>query len=121
MNLEGINDLPGVGQAVAELRMQSAESLGVEAAQRLDWGLLAGQQQVQQGFPLPEGLQGMPQQESQQCKLHTFKTAFSFALCEETTNSHTILAPVAITCYASLCALAQPAVARLARRTRVTL
>jgi len=30
--LEGINDLPGVGQAVVELRMQSAESLGVEAA-----------------------------------------------------------------------------------------
>ena len=105
--------------------MQSAERLGVEAASRLDWGLLAGQQQMQQGFPLPKGLQGMPQQESQQCKLHSLKSAFNFALCDalckETSNSHTILAGVAIACHASLCALAQPAVMRLPHTTRVTL
>lgn len=61
---------PGIGQAVAELGMHGAQGLGVEAAMALHRGVLAGQQQVQQGFPLPKGLQGVAQQKRQQRKLH---------------------------------------------------
>lgn len=64
-------DSPAACQAVAKLGMHSIEGLGVKGGVRFEWGFFAGQQQVQERLPLPERLQGVPQQECQQRKLHT--------------------------------------------------
>ena len=89
----GTQGLPAVGQAVAQLGMQCTESLSIESSRRVHWGLLTGEQQVQQSLPLPKRLQRVPQQERQQRKLHG--TAINHPTAQQRSSAAVVTGPSA--------------------------